>query len=86
LFLREVAIVSAAELARLREVLGAELDESATLRGWQRGEEVMPHSASVALEALLRTLTPDEEREVGDLLVELINRIAERFPREAAPL
>jgi hypothetical protein len=86
LLLRGVQVVSPAELATLREGVDAEdLETSATLRLWFSGETVTPHSAQVALEAVLHFLPPGSE-EVQELLVEVIDRIAECFPEDAQPL
>ena len=86
LLLRGVEVVSPTELTTLREGIDPEdLETSATLRLWFSGQAVTPHSAQVALEAVLHFLPPGSE-EVQELLVELIDRIAECFPEDAQPL
>lgn len=85
LAIRDVQILSAEDLQELRAVLGADLDVSSTLRQWQAGEPMTPHSVSVALEAVLRMLAPDEGA-AAPILEAAIDRIAEAFPEETLPL
>lgn len=85
LLIRDVPVLPVGDLQRLRAVLGADLDVSSTLRRWQAGELVTPHSVSVALEAVLRMLAPDEGA-AAPILEAAIDRIAEAFPEETLPL
>lgn len=85
LTIRDAPILAPEELAALRALLGADLDVSSTLRRWQDGESVTPHSVSVALEAVLRMLGPDEG-DAAPILELAIDRIAEAFPEETLPL
>jgi hypothetical protein len=83
---RGEVMMSGAELADLRAVLGQEeLAASSTLRRWMGGEELLPHSVAVALETQLRMLfgTPPA---ACALLAAIINRLAEAFPEEVQPL
>lgn len=85
LCIRDARIVTTQDLERLRSVLGDDLDVSATLRLWQDGKAVTPHSVSVALEAVLRMLGPGEDA-AAPILEDAIGRIAEAFPDETLPL
>lgn len=85
LAIRDAQILAAEDLRALRAVLGPDLDVSSTLRRWQAGEAVTPHSVSVALEAVLRMLGPGEEG-AAPILEVAIDRIAEAFPDETLPL
>lgn len=78
-------IISAAELSSLQSAIGDELLASATLRAWLAGEELPPHSVAVALETQLRMLF-GEPAEACQLLVDILDRLAEAFPAEVQPL
>lgn len=85
LTVRGVTVASAEELELLRSRLGDELVVSATLRAWVAGEEVLPHSAAVAVEAQLRMLFGTEP-EAATVLEAIIERLASAFPSEVQPL
>lgn len=82
---RGQTIISAAELASLQSAIGDDLLSSATLRAWLAGEDLPPHSVAVALETQLRMLF-GEPAETCDLLVDLLDRLAEAFPADVQPL
>lgn len=85
LWVRDVPVLDAAELATLRDALGDELEASATLRAWLGGAPVQPHSVAVAVETQLRMLF-GESPDAATLLGTVIERLAEAFPDEVQPL
>ncbi|WP_354700494.1 hypothetical protein DSM112329_00773 [Paraconexibacter sp. AEG42_29] len=80
------AVLTVSELVLLRDLIGEELFESATMRTWIAGDtQVTPHSVAVAVEAQLRMLfgTPSAACTV---LEQVIERLASAFPADVQPL
>lgn len=83
---RGLVMISEEEVAALQAQIGDELLVSSTLRAWFEGDETLtPHSVGVALEAQLRMLF-GEPAPVCELLVRILDRLAEAFPADVQPL
>lgn len=85
LTLRGEQIASPEELALLLDTLGDELQASATLREWMAGSDPTPHSAGVALEGAA-CLMADEGTVEREVLLRMLDVLAELFPDEVLPL
>lgn len=83
--IRGLVVISDEEVAALHRDIGEELLVSSTLRRWFSGEDLTPHSVGVALEAQLRMLF-GHPPEACELLMRVIDRLAEAFPADVQPL